>query len=158
MATDFIELSEVLAISYPEYLSHHGILGQKWGVRRYQNKDGSLTAAGKKRYDSGGDQAKLERPQRKRIKDMTDAELRQRTERMRLENQYRDQLRIENQYRDPSRMVNKGRRVLDSLSEDTKTILALSSSVIALGKLGSKVLKDHPEIVNTTLKLFKKKK
>ncbi len=31
-------------------LYHHGILGQKWGVRRYQNSDGSLTAQGKKRY------------------------------------------------------------------------------------------------------------
>lgn len=29
---------------------HHGILGMKWGVRRYQNKDGSLTEAGKKKY------------------------------------------------------------------------------------------------------------
>lgn len=34
------------------YLSHHGIKGQKWGVRRYQNDDGSLTEAGKKRYSS----------------------------------------------------------------------------------------------------------
>ena len=30
-------------------LYHHGVKGQKWGVRRYQNKDGSLTLAGKKR-------------------------------------------------------------------------------------------------------------
>lgn len=30
-------------------LRHHGILGQKWGVRRFQNKDGTLTSAGKKR-------------------------------------------------------------------------------------------------------------
>ena len=30
-------------------LSHHGILGMKWGVRRFQNSDGSLTSAGKKR-------------------------------------------------------------------------------------------------------------
>ena len=32
-------------------LIHHGIKGQKWGVRRYQNEDGSLTAAGRKQYD-----------------------------------------------------------------------------------------------------------
>ncbi len=32
-------------------LQHHGIKGQKWGVRRFQKKDGSLTPAGKKRYD-----------------------------------------------------------------------------------------------------------
>ena len=36
-------------------LRHHGIKGQKWGVRRFQNSDGSLTTAGRKRYgDSKG--------------------------------------------------------------------------------------------------------
>lgn len=35
-----------------EMLQHHGILGMKWGVRRFQNKDGSLTRAGKERYNT----------------------------------------------------------------------------------------------------------
>ncbi len=35
------------------YLCHHGIKGQRWGVRRYQNSDGSYTEAGKKRYSQG---------------------------------------------------------------------------------------------------------
>ena len=32
-------------------MSHHGIIGMKWGVRRYQNPDGSLTAEGRKRLE-----------------------------------------------------------------------------------------------------------
>lgn len=36
--------------SMKDILVHHGILGQKWGVRRYQEEDGSLTSLGKKRY------------------------------------------------------------------------------------------------------------
>lgn len=38
------------------YLEHFGIKNMKWGVRRFQNKDGSLTDAGKKRYGSGNDE------------------------------------------------------------------------------------------------------
>ena len=40
------------------YLCHHGIKGMKWGVRRYQNKDGSYTAAGKKRRQSYEDKVR----------------------------------------------------------------------------------------------------
>lgn len=35
----------------PNELQHHGVKGQRWGVRRYQNADGTLTPAGKRRYD-----------------------------------------------------------------------------------------------------------
>ena len=41
-------------ILYSTELYHHGIKGQKWGRRRFQNKDGSLTPAGKERYDDDG--------------------------------------------------------------------------------------------------------
>ena len=50
------------AILYSEsYLAHHGILGQKWGVRRFQNADGSYTNAGKDRYGRSRKQANLEK-------------------------------------------------------------------------------------------------
>lgn len=54
------------------YLTHHGIKGQRWGIRRYQNKDGSLTPAGRKRY---GDQDSEEsiREMRSRLLKSTDA-------------------------------------------------------------------------------------
>lgn len=39
-----------LVEKYNHELYHHGVVGMKWGIRRYQNKDGSLTNAGKRRY------------------------------------------------------------------------------------------------------------
>lgn len=44
-----------------EELRHHGIKGMRWGIRRYQNKDGSLTPAGRKRYDQEIESLKSEK-------------------------------------------------------------------------------------------------
>ena len=53
---------------YYDYLTHHGIKGQKWGVRRFENEDGSLTPAGKARYaDYDGP---LSRKKRKVVRDL----------------------------------------------------------------------------------------
>lgn len=93
-------------------LQHHGIKGMKWGVRRYQNKDGSLTPAGKKRaaklkeeYTSltgkrmvrsktSSTSKKTEEkkddtpPKKKSVKEMSDAELQATVNRLNLEQRY----------------------------------------------------------------------
>ena len=49
--------------AYSDELYHHGIKGQKWGIRRFQNEDGSLTVEGQKRYGEGGIATAKERAQ-----------------------------------------------------------------------------------------------
>ena len=60
-------------------LYHHGIKGQKWGVRRYQNADGTLTSAGKKRRKEN---------YLNEAKSMSNEELREKVNRMNLEKRY----------------------------------------------------------------------
>ena len=86
-------------------LYHHGVKGQRWGIRRYQNKDGTLTPAGRKRADKlrnqylkltgkkqlRGDKSKQTSQtseKSKSISEMSDAELQQVINRKRLEQQY----------------------------------------------------------------------
>lgn len=82
-----------------EVISHHGILGQRWGIRRYQNADGSLTPAGRKRAQKlKGDYKQLtgkklkgkipdEDPSTKPVRKLTDKELADRINRLYAEKQ-----------------------------------------------------------------------
>ena len=75
---------------HEEMLEHHGIKGQKWGVRRYQNKDGSRTALGKKRESSPDTKEKEARKADvKNRRTMSDTDLKKRVERMKLEKEYK---------------------------------------------------------------------
>ena len=76
--SDYYLTSSASFISDDE-LYHYGIKGQKWGVRRYQNKDGSLTPAGKKRRSSSDE-----------VRNMSTDELRQKVRRLNNEQRYID--------------------------------------------------------------------
>lgn len=86
-----------------EALEHHGVLGQKWGVRRYQNEDGTLTAEGKRRLEQ--EKLKIERENDRKLLAVTgrhtpnkyggnlsNRELREATSRLKIENDYRKEL------------------------------------------------------------------
>lgn len=64
MKPDYLEINE---------LCHHGVKGQKWGVRRYQNKDGTLTDAGKERYGAEDNSNKMSEKNYKSTMDILNA-------------------------------------------------------------------------------------
>ena len=121
-------------------LMHHGILGMKWGVRRYQNKDGSLTPAGKRRVQTGeigksSDSAVSSTSSHKRsVKEMSDSELRDKISRMELEKRYKDLSKSSEQAK-----TSKGKAfVMDVLEKSGKNI-ATQAVTYAMGSMVNKV-------------------
>ena len=142
-------------------LQHHGIKGQKWGVRRFQNKDGSLTNAGKKRYNDSSDYDKalkttkalsdsidtvrkfksdserssdpdMERRIRKNVTQMSDKELQQKVQRLNMEDNYTRMMMHREQLDRGESYVNK---VLDVSSTALKGAATALTIAVALKQL-----------------------
>ena len=116
-------------------LYHYGIKGMRWGVRRFQNKDGGLTSAGRKRYSRDADDLSEDAKaasalRKKRVDQMSNAELKKLNERMQLERNYK-QL-------NPS-SVKKGLAIAGTVIGAMGTIASLYDNGGKLIKIGTKV-------------------
>ena len=111
-------------------LYHFGIKGMRWGVRRYQNADGSLTSAGKKRLKKGQtsneETDSSNKSKTKTVKEMSDDELSQAITRLQLEEKYKS-LSPKN--------VSKGKEFVDTVANDV-----LKPAAIDIGKQVAKSL------------------
>lgn len=141
-------------------LQHAGIKGMRWGVRRYQNKDGSLTPEGKKRYgvdDDSDNHEDYKRARNKSVRKMTDAELRTALNRVQMEQQYAQLTAVQK---------SAGRKWVEGVLADTgkniatKTLSAVGQTVVntLLDNAASKAKKSGTkDFVGEILKNTRKK-
>ena len=127
-----------------EDLYHHGIKGQKWGIRRYQYKDGTLTPLGRKRLEKltkertkllgNSDQSKETVPVKKTAKDLSDEELRSTINRLQMEKQLADLTR------QPE--TKKGKSVVGQILSESGQTAASTLTTAAFMYLGKQAIKN----------------
>lgn len=102
-------------MEYSNTLRHYGIKGQKWGIRRFQNKNGTLTPDGKKRYSDDYKKAHDKKDHR----EMSDNELRSRINRLQMEQTYSKLT---------ASTKNTGKQYIDKIIKVGTTVAALTST------------------------------
>lgn len=114
-------------------LYHHGIKGQRWGVRRFQKKNGSLTPAGRKRQKQNMSQDAKEANaiKKKKVSEMSNAELRKLNERQNLERNYRSL--------NPS-VISRGAKAVTVTAAALGTIVGLQKNSVKIINLGKKAI------------------
>ena len=112
----------------------------KWGVRRYQNKDGTLTPKGKRRLKVEPHEDYSKAHEKKSVKQMSDTELRAKNTRLQMEKQY-DRLRID------STDVARGAAYVSIAAATLGTVATLvekSDKIVEIGKKAVNLAKKIP--------------
>jgi len=146
---------------YNNELYHHGIRGMKWGVRRYQNSDGTLTPAGKKRYADDGTSENSESKtisskssnssasgitKSRSISDLSDDELRRIVNRKQTEKQLRDLIEAENRANAPQQKSQSFiSTALKNAGSQALTTMAKGAMLYAGGAFVKQVL-NNPDL------------
>lgn len=105
---------------------HFGVKGMKWGRRRYQNKDGSLTPAGKARYSDDYKRAHSG----KSVQEMSDAELRTVNNRLQMERQYSQLIK----------RSKSGKKIVQSLISTAGTLAAAEGAYRTYKRFGDQAI------------------
>lgn len=124
-------------------LSHSGIKGMKWGRRRYQNPDGTLTPEGKKRYGDDSHEDYRRAHNTKSVKQMSDKELRERNNR----------LQMEKQYADLTRKKGNGKKIINAFVSTAGTITAVAGAYATYKTFANKGLDKIGDMVVNSIDL-----